>query len=82
MLATHERFDGPERVISGVREGWGFRCECGYRSPLFQEQADALEAMHAHRAAPPEPARSGLFARKKRQKWPGWPNERRHRPFS
>ena len=80
MPSSHERFDGPERVVSGVREGWGFRCECGYRSPLFAEHALALEAMQQHRAAAPEPPKPGLFARKK--KWPGWPNERRHRRFS
>jgi hypothetical protein len=78
--SVHERYDGPERVVSGVREGWGFRCECGYRSPLFSSQADALEGMRAHRAAPPEVAKQGRFARKK--KWPGWPDDRRYRPFT
>jgi hypothetical protein len=80
VSSSHERYDGPERVVSGVREGWGFRCECGYRSPLFQAHTEALEAMHAHRTAPPESVKPGLFSRKK--KWPGWPNERRYRPFT
>jgi hypothetical protein len=78
----HERYDGPEHVVGDVREGWGFRCECGYRSPLFSVQAEAIKAMQAHRAAPPpdEAKKRRLFKRSTR--WPGWPNERRYRPFS
>ena len=80
MTSSHERFQGPVHIVSGVREGWVFDCECGFRSPLFTEQSEALDAMRDHRAAPPPDSKKPrrLFHR---AKWPGWPHDRRHRPF-
>lgn len=82
-MGEHERFQGPVQVVSGLREGWGFDCECGYRSPLFATHEEAISAMGAHRTAPLETpsTKKRSFGRRSKVRWPGWPNDRRHRPF-
>jgi hypothetical protein len=61
-----------------VRNGWGWQCGCGYRSPLYDTEDLAKQAMHEHAASAPAKQRR-WFALK--SKWPGWPNERRHQDF-
>jgi hypothetical protein len=79
---AHEVFDGPIHAVGHDREGWGFRCECGYRSPLYPTTQAAREAMAEHGQHPPPvvvEARRWLRKKKGQERWPGWPNERRRR---
>jgi hypothetical protein len=82
-MGEHERFSGPVQVVSGLREGWGFTCECGYRSPLFETHEEAIKGMGVHRSTPPEdpPKKRRPFGRRIKERWPGWPKDRRHLPF-
>jgi hypothetical protein len=76
----HGTFDGPVCLVGTVRNGWGFQCGCGYRSPLYDTEALAKQAMSDHAAAgPAKQRRWGILGK---PKWPGWPDERRHRDFT
>jgi hypothetical protein len=64
-----------------VRNGWGWQCACGYRSPLYDTADLAKQAMGEHAAgAASAPAKQRRWFAVK-AKWPGWPNERRHQDF-
>jgi hypothetical protein len=76
--ARHGTFDPLVHVVGAVRQGWGFTCGCGYRSPLFESEDLAKAAMHEHATSAPAKGRRWPFGKKK---WPGWPAERRHDQF-
>ncbi len=59
--------DGLYQVTSLRRSGWGWRCLCGWRSPLYESPTEAGEAFKEHAASPP-PRRSRR-TRRERKHW-------------
>jgi hypothetical protein len=47
--------DGLYTVVSHTRRGWGFRCVCGWRSPLYDTPEAAQAGFRDHVADPPPP---------------------------
>ena len=77
MTDAHDDFEGPIHVVGPLRDGWGFDCRCGYRSPLYQNREAATAAMHGHQLSPPVKRRARLLGARR-----GWPIERRHDVFA
>lgn len=73
---THD-FEGPVHVLGQSREGWGYDCRCGYRSPLYQTREATMTAMHEHQASPPPVKRASFFGGGRRRQV-----ERRHGAFA
>ncbi len=47
--------DGLYQVTSLSRGGWGWRCLCGSRSPLFGSGGEAGQVFSEHAQSPPAP---------------------------
>ena len=75
----HGEFDGPVHAVGPMRDGWGFACACGYRSPLYPTSALAREAMLGHGVQPVSASPRRRWFQKDRVRWPGWPTDRRQR---
>jgi hypothetical protein len=74
--------EAPYLLTDTNRKGWGVRCSCGWRSPLLDEQEDALAAATEHLELDAETASkesTGWRARRraKRQQRPDWMERRR-----
>jgi hypothetical protein len=78
-MSTHETLDGPLHVMGITRDGWAFRCECGYRSRLFTTEAATRQAMTTHVALPATPTPKRRWLSPSRFQWPGSPVDRRRR---
>ena len=76
MLTEHAvDADGLYRVTAHKRRGWGWQCLCGWRSPLYESAAEAMEGFKGHVESPPPP----MSWREKRaqRRWHGILDRRR-----
>ena len=73
--------EAPYLVTDTNRRGWGSSCSCGWRTPLFETQQEALRAAadHLEIDAHLEEEPKGWWARRraKKQQRPEWEERRR-----
>jgi len=73
--------EAPYLVTDTHRKGWGVKCSCGFRSPLYESREEAQAAATDHLAFDTEPEEEpkGYFARRraKKQQRPTWEERRR-----
>jgi hypothetical protein len=69
----------PYRLADTARGGWGMRCACGWRTPLFETEAEALASGREHLLGEEASAASeGWWQRRRRKKQrPPWEERRR-----
>jgi len=63
------------------RGGWGMRCACGWRTPLFETEAEALASGREHLISEGASAGGGLLGwwqrRRRKKQRPPWEERRR-----
>ena len=73
--------EAPYLVTDTNRKGWGVKCSCGFRSPLFETreeaQASATDHLEFGEAAAEEPKGFMAKRRAKKQQRPDWMERRR-----
>jgi len=68
----------PYLLTDTDRRGWGMRCACGWRTPLFETEVEALAAGRAHLVSEGADVDGGRWWRRRRKKQlPPWEERRR-----
>jgi len=75
--------EAPYLLTDTNRRGWGVRCSCGWRSPLYDERVEALASAREHLEVdaqlPPASEPRGWLAKRRarKQQRSSWDERRR-----
>jgi hypothetical protein len=72
----HYLKEAPYVVMDAGKKGYGAQCVCGWRSALFDTEAELQTVIHEHLANPPEPVKRRFWQRKNKNPYGGAYNRR------
>jgi hypothetical protein len=77
-LAEQEHYlkEAPYVVMDAGKKGYGAQCVCGWRSVLYDTEAELLQVVDEHMANPAPPQKRHFWQRKQKG-WSKWDERRR-----
>lgn len=69
--AEHYLKEAPYIVMDAGRKSWGAQCVCGWRSILYDTEAELQTVIRDHFANPPAPVKRRFWQRKPKNPYGG-----------